>query len=137
MWGRWSLKNDVSTDIITNRPSEFWSIVNDPKHEIGTIQRIDDGLYMLNYKKKRDFIRSHAKYNVVLSLYTTSAARLHLYSFMERVVKTDGCKLLYTGGCAVVMMHMRCAISLLLTYLLFRHRFNLLHCAPRCAPRAL
>jgi hypothetical protein len=81
---------------MTDEPIKFWAVINDPTNKIGTISRVSDGMYTVNYKKHKAFVRSHAKYNVVLSLFTTSAARCHLYKFMHLVESDPDCRLLYT-----------------------------------------
>ncbi len=76
---------------------------------------LNEDLFMVDYRKKIDFVTPHSKYNVVLSLFTTSAARVCLYNYMDRVVTTPNCKLLYTGersvGCeaegVIIFAHLR------------------------------
>lgn len=47
-------------------------------------------IFMVVYKKKDAFIEEHGTSSVVLSLFTTSAARALLFDAMETVVKTEG-----------------------------------------------
>jgi hypothetical protein len=105
MWGRWSLRCDFNSDLVTCDPVELWSVLNDSTYDIGNVRLLARGdecrgrrnLYMVSYRRKKDFIRPHSKYNVVLSLFTTSAARCHLYKYMEMVGNDALCKILYSG----------------------------------------
>uniref|UniRef100_A0A914NIX4 DNA-directed DNA polymerase n=1 Tax=Meloidogyne incognita TaxID=6306 RepID=A0A914NIX4_MELIC len=46
--------------------------------------------------KKKEWIEEHECSNIVISLWTTSAARIHLLRAMQQVVRAEGCTLLYT-----------------------------------------
>ena len=52
----------------------------------------NEHLFMIVYKKKDAFIEDNRTTSVVLSLFTTSAARALLFDAMEKVVKTEGKK---------------------------------------------
>lgn len=97
MWGRWSLTNDMGKTLLTRSPAELHKLLNNKKMDIGAISFINDDLVMVPYKRKGEFVTSHPRYNVVLSLFTTSAARVRLYGYMDMVVKDPNSKLLYTG----------------------------------------
>ncbi len=97
MWGRWSLRNNLTRTLITSKPENLHAVLNNRTLVIGAIQMLNDDLFMVDYQKKNDFVTPHSKYNVVLSLFTTSAARVCLYNYMDRVANTPNCKLLYTG----------------------------------------
>lgn len=56
----------------------------------------ETNVFMMNYRSKTEFIETHDTSNVVVALFTTSAARLKLYNAMQKVVETPGCELLYT-----------------------------------------
>jgi hypothetical protein len=53
---------------------------------------------MLTYHKKKEWTTEHDSSNVVISLFTTSYARILLLKAMQTVVRTPGCELLYTGS---------------------------------------
>jgi hypothetical protein len=96
-WGRWALRCNLVKDLITNSPVELHSLLNDPKFEVGCVEMLGNDLFAVPYKRKNEFVKSHERYNIVLALLTTAAARVRLYSFMEAVHTTPGCQLLYTG----------------------------------------
>ncbi len=83
--------------LITDKPEKLHAVLNNRKYNVHTIQMLNEDLFMVDYRRKNDFVTPHDKYNVVLSLFTTSAARVCLYNYMDRVANTPNCKLLYTG----------------------------------------
>ncbi|KAF7636003.1 DNA_pol_B_2 domain-containing protein [Meloidogyne graminicola] len=106
LWGRFSLRNFGLTQcVITGDVSEFCNYLNDDKIEVTSIDELTDQVILIGYIKKRDFIQEHQSSNVIISLWTTSAARIHLLHSMQKVVRTDGCQLLYTDTDSLIFVH--------------------------------
>jgi hypothetical protein len=105
LWGKWSMSNDLPSSVITDDPVEFHRILNDVSLKKGAIEMLNENLFMIRYKKRGEFITSHSKYNIVLSLFTTAAGRLKLYDYMEQVASAPHCKLLYVDTDSVFFMH--------------------------------
>uniref|UniRef100_A0A914I773 DNA-directed DNA polymerase n=1 Tax=Globodera rostochiensis TaxID=31243 RepID=A0A914I773_GLORO len=59
------------------------------------------------FKKKDDFVVEHKVSNIILSLWTTSAARIKLYEYMEQVYRAEECKLLYCDTDSLLFTHPR------------------------------
>jgi hypothetical protein len=59
----------------------------------------------LVYKEKEDFIMEHSNSNIVIALWTTSAARLHLLKYMRQVDVAPGATLLYTDTDSVIYVY--------------------------------
>ncbi|KAL3104543.1 hypothetical protein niasHT_024921 [Heterodera trifolii] len=59
------------------------------------------------YKSKKNFVSEHTSSNIVISLWTTSRARLKLLDFMTQIDRTEGAKLLYTDTDSVAVLHKR------------------------------
>ncbi|KAL3068931.1 hypothetical protein niasHT_039070 [Heterodera trifolii] len=59
------------------------------------------------YKPKKNFIVEHTSSNIVLSLWTTSRARLKLLDYMLQCYNTPGTELLYTDTDSVIVRHKR------------------------------
>ncbi|KAL3109610.1 hypothetical protein niasHT_014544 [Heterodera trifolii] len=78
----------------TGWPAEM-ELGRDNTLEFGRPVKISEELSRVVYHKKEAFIREHKVSNIVLSLWTTSAARIKLYEYMEQVNKEEGSKLLY------------------------------------------
>uniref|UniRef100_A0A914P3X6 DNA-directed DNA polymerase n=1 Tax=Meloidogyne incognita TaxID=6306 RepID=A0A914P3X6_MELIC len=72
-----NLKNDQSIQIASIDELLTWNII--------------DCIY-----EEKEWIEEHECSNIVISLWTTSAARIHLLRAMQQVVRAEGCTLLYT-----------------------------------------
>ena len=162
MWGRWSLRNNLTQTEITRDPAMVSRLLNDDRLEITNVRivptrddeeieetardlygdddesdsevpvkrnRLIDGearesneheeeevrteivrikgrpvhvticnklqTYVIDYRKKKPFIKEHDTSSVGMSLFTTAAARVRLFEAMAKV-EDSGCKLLYT-----------------------------------------
>uniref|UniRef100_A0A914P136 DNA-directed DNA polymerase n=1 Tax=Meloidogyne incognita TaxID=6306 RepID=A0A914P136_MELIC len=105
LWGRFSLKNfGLSQCAITDNPAELHKFYNDKSIEITGLDELTDEILLITYIKKKDWIEEHNCSNVVISLWTTSAARIHLLRAMQKVVRTNGCKLLYTDTDSLILL---------------------------------
>jgi hypothetical protein len=64
--------------------------------QIKTIEdKNGDDIFIINYKSKDEWIEENKYSSVVISLFTTSAARLELFKALNKVANTPGCELLY------------------------------------------
>jgi hypothetical protein len=97
LWGKWAMRNDFNKSINTHDPEKLYDILDNPRFNIGSIRYLGPDFYRITYGDKAEFVEAHSKHNIVLSLFTTSAARVKLYHYMEAIVKSPHCKLLYTG----------------------------------------
>jgi hypothetical protein len=82
---------------ITADPAVLGEMLNNPEIEVISVDTLNEEMVLITYKKKDEFEEEHDTSNIVLSLWTTAAGRLHLHSLMKRVAETPGCRLLYTG----------------------------------------
>ena len=85
LWGRFSLRNHLSKTEIINDPAVLRSFYDDNKLEISGLHEINDDYLMLSYYTKKEFIEEHNCSNVIISLWTTSAARLHLLKVIHNL----------------------------------------------------
>jgi len=98
LWGRFSLRNQGLSQVhITGDVAELCEYIQNRSLKLSAIDELNVDTIMIRYEKKKEWIEEHDTSNVVLSLWTTSAARLHLLKLMQKVVRTPGCSLLYTG----------------------------------------
>uniref|UniRef100_A0A1I8B827 DNA-directed DNA polymerase n=1 Tax=Meloidogyne hapla TaxID=6305 RepID=A0A1I8B827_MELHA len=107
MWGRWALRCNLTQDCITSSPVKLHTVLNDPKLELGAVEMLAQNLYAVPYRKRKEFVRPHEKYNIAIALITTATARVMLYDFMEKIVKEKDCKLLYTDTDSCFYLHKR------------------------------
>jgi len=52
---------------------------------------------MLIYKTKEEFVTENESSNLMLALYTTSAARCHLFEHVMELLKNTDVRILYMG----------------------------------------
>ena len=60
---------------------------------------------LVTYTSKTEFVEENSSYNVVLSLWTTSAARIKLLKALQTVADTPNCEILYTDTDSVIYVH--------------------------------
>ncbi|KAI1710635.1 DNA polymerase type b, organellar and viral domain-containing protein [Ditylenchus destructor] len=108
LWGKFSMRNELAKNEVVTNAGDFYEKLFDPTLDVRSIIPVTFGKtksMRLVYKKKKDFIEEHSVSNVVISLWTTSAARLELYRHMRTVDDAPGCRLLYTDTDSVVYEH--------------------------------
>uniref|UniRef100_A0A914N3Z1 DNA-directed DNA polymerase n=1 Tax=Meloidogyne incognita TaxID=6306 RepID=A0A914N3Z1_MELIC len=106
LWGRFSLRNfGLSQCVVTDDPAVYTKYSNDPSIIINFFEELTDDLLLISYTKKKEFVEEHDSSNVIISLWTTSAARIHLLHAMQQVVRTPGCSLLYTDTDSLIFSH--------------------------------
>jgi len=72
-------------------PEEYFKLMTDPSKTIHSVTILNDHMILLCYTEKDEFVESIGTTNVVIAAYTTTIARLHLYSYIEQL----GDRLLY------------------------------------------
>ena len=105
LWGRFALRNQLSKTIVTDDPYDVGLYFNDPTIEICFIDELDDNLFLITYNTKEEFIEEHGCSNVLIALWTTSAARIHLLKLLQKVDATSGCEILYMDTDSVIYVH--------------------------------
>ena len=88
----------------TDDPSDLRELLDNHKVEVVRLDELSERTMMISYVTKREWVEEAAFSNVVLSLWTTSAARLHLLKSMQQVVRTPGCRLLYTDTDSLIFL---------------------------------
>ena len=107
LWGRFSLRNLLSRVIINDDPYFIRQYTEDKKIEAVSVDFIDEerGVYMITYKPKEEFVEENKFSNVVVSLFTTSAARLYLYDALKKVGNHKDCEILYFDTDSIIYSH--------------------------------
>lgn len=107
LWGKFSMRNNLTITKIVASPSEFYDIAYDDRLELQSIDMVNDEKIFVAYAQKKDFVDEAVTSNIYLSLWTTSAARLILHDFMEQVDNEPDCELLYTDTDSIIFSHSR------------------------------
>nr|CAD2201106.1 unnamed protein product [Meloidogyne enterolobii] len=105
LWGRFSLRNGLSKSVITDSPTELREYTLNESIEIQTVDKLTEETVLLTYKPKEEFIIEHDTSNIVISLWTTSAARIRLLKAMQKVACSPGCKILYGDTDSILFAH--------------------------------
>jgi hypothetical protein len=95
LWGRFSLRNNLSKSKIIENPAEFLQLLDDYTIEIAGIEQLNEEAILVTWITKDEYIVENPTSSIVISLWTTSAARCKLYEYMKKVHES-GAKLLYT-----------------------------------------
>lgn len=69
--------------------------VLNPKYEISQIIPVSKDVVRVSYRSVNDYVKENDTSNLVVSLYTTSIARLKLLSFLQMVERIPGTTILY------------------------------------------
>ncbi|KAL3080193.1 hypothetical protein niasHS_013865 [Heterodera schachtii] len=107
LWGKFSMRNELGENRVITKPQEFYKLALDHKVEIYAIIPLSDDVIRVSYKTKKNFVDEHSSSNIMLSLWTTSRARLKLLDSMQQVHDTEGAELLYTDTDSVIVKHRR------------------------------
>ncbi|KAL7071426.1 hypothetical protein ACQ4LE_009161 [Meloidogyne hapla] len=95
LWGRFSLRNTLTKSHITDSPAELRNFVENKSIEVNSVDKLTEYTALINHETKNEFIEEHQTSNIVISLWTTSMARIHLFRAMQKIAKSPGCSLLY------------------------------------------
>uniref|UniRef100_A0A914DWP8 DNA-directed DNA polymerase n=1 Tax=Acrobeloides nanus TaxID=290746 RepID=A0A914DWP8_9BILA len=90
---------------IVNWQNSSQNPYKDHKLDVLDATPVSDYTMRVTYRVKEDFVNEHPSSNIVLALWTTSAARVHLYTQMRAIENTSGCSLLYTDTDSVIFKH--------------------------------
>nr|CAD2175173.1 unnamed protein product [Meloidogyne enterolobii] len=105
LWGRFSLRNGQSRSVVIDSPAELIEYDKNNSIEIQSIDNLTEETILLTYKQKEEFIIEHDTSNMVISLWTTSAARIKLLKAMQKVAESPGCNILYGDTDSILFSH--------------------------------
>jgi hypothetical protein len=105
LWGRFSLRNQLARTIITDEPFILRQYLLDPKIDITVAEELSDDIFMILYTPKEEFVEEHDCSNVIISLWTTSAARVKLLKSLQKVTSTSNSTVLYMDTDSIIYSH--------------------------------
>jgi hypothetical protein len=73
--------------VIVDNPVDLYKYLDDEKIEVHIREQLDDKNWLICYKRKDEHVYEHDASNLILALWTTSSARLHLLNHLEKVKK--------------------------------------------------
>jgi hypothetical protein len=102
LWGRFSLRNGLSTVEVVDSPARFCELLNDRKKEVISYDELTKEQLLVTFREKEEFVIEHEKSAVQISLWTTSHSRIHLFKLMQKVCAIPGAVLLYSDTDSLV-----------------------------------
>uniref|UniRef100_A0A914YYQ6 DNA-directed DNA polymerase n=1 Tax=Panagrolaimus superbus TaxID=310955 RepID=A0A914YYQ6_9BILA len=102
LWGRFALSVHEEKKIVSKE--EYYSYVRDPTIFDLSSYYLSDGTKMIRFKRDQNYCTAR-NVNIMLSLWTTAAAKLHLYKFMKLIQSFRGCHILYTDTDSIIYFH--------------------------------
>lgn len=105
LWGRFSLRNTLTKSHITDSPAELRTFAENKSIEVNSIDILTEDTILITYEPKNEFIEEHNAYNIVISLWTTSMARIKLLRAMQKIVRTPACSVLYGDTDSILFAH--------------------------------
>ncbi|KAF7639685.1 hypothetical protein Mgra_00001009 [Meloidogyne graminicola] len=95
LWGRFSLRNTLAKSHVTNSPAELRDFLQNKSIQINSVDSLTNETILITYESIEEFTSEHETSNIILSLWTTSMARIHLLRAMKKVASEPNCTLLY------------------------------------------
>lgn len=76
-------------------PSNYMDCVLNSKNVISQIIPLSKDVVRVTYRSVNEYIKENDASNIVVSLYTTSIARLKLLSYLQKIESVPGTSILY------------------------------------------
>ena len=88
-----------------NNPLDYLSCILNPKHEISQIVLVSQHVLRVSYRIVNDYIRENETSNIIVSLFTTSLARLKLLSYLQMIERVPGTSICYVDTDSVIQIN--------------------------------
>ena len=90
LWGRFALRNRLAKTEIVDDFGRYAEILTDHTVDINQLEEINEETMLITYTKKDEYMVENKASNLPISIYTTAYARIHLYTYMKKVVEAGG-----------------------------------------------
>ena len=100
-WGRFGMRGDYSQTAIIFEPSQLWQKLTDDSIIPTDCHLFDEDCLVLEYNFKREYTAPTKDANIFIAVFTTSHARLKLYSELERLQD----RVLYLDTDSIIYKH--------------------------------
>ena len=84
-WGKFGQRLDLQQVDIIDDPGIYFDKLTSDREDLTSINFLSDDAVEMRWKLKEEFVETSTKTNVVIAAYTTSQARLKLYSHLEKL----------------------------------------------------
>ena len=89
------------------------SCILNPKHEISQIIPVSQHVLRVSYRIVNDYIRENETSNIIVSLFTTSLARLKLLSYLQMIERVPGTSICYVDTDSVIQIRLSICFKIL------------------------
>jgi len=97
-WGKFGQRSNMQQVNIIDDPKTFFDKLTSDREEVTSVNFVSEDAVELRWKYREDFVETSTKTNVVIAAYTTSQARLKLYSYLKHL----GSRALYADTDSVI-----------------------------------
>lgn len=84
-WGKFGQRNNLAKVTFFKEPAPFFNLICDPSNVVYSVNTINDNMVSVTHTKEDAFAEVMGNTNPILGAYTTSQARLMLYSYIEKL----------------------------------------------------
>ena len=101
------MRNNLMSSQTFSSPTKYYEFIEDNRYDVHGVYTMSEKMVRVYYTMKDDYILENPTSNIIVALWTTSAARVHLFKSMKNVVEQPGCRLYYTDTDSLVISHPR------------------------------
>ena len=84
-WGKFGQRDNLPVIKYMTEPTAYIELVGDPGNIVSNVQHVGDNMVAVEYTKEDEFIEVLGNSNPAVAAYTTTQARLKLYSYIEEL----------------------------------------------------
>ncbi|XP_055918297.1 uncharacterized protein LOC129950379 [Eupeodes corollae] len=84
-WGKFGQRENQQKTCIINNPSDLFNLLTHPSIEVSQILPINENNIVISFEMKEEAVETLSTVNVSIAAYTTTQARLKLYSYLEKL----------------------------------------------------
>ena len=97
-WGKFGQRSNMSQIDMVSEPRDYFEKLTNDSIDVTAVNFVSEEFVEMRWKYKNEFVDTNPKTNTVIAAYTTSQARLKLYSYLEQL----GARALYADTDSVV-----------------------------------
>ena len=98
-WGKFGQRNNLPVTKYVTNATDY--VVGDPTSIVSDMHAVSDEMISLTYSKEEEFVEALGNTNPVLAAYTTTQARLKIYTYIEQLLQD---RVLYLDTDSVVYL---------------------------------
>lgn len=85
LWGRLGMRQDKEKKVFVKSRNHLLNLMINPSLEINSFSELSQDALLVTYKMREECMQIHPNVNVVLAAYTTAQARMHLYTYLDKL----------------------------------------------------